>query len=53
MLKICRFVLFEFLALEPANDEVEELRKEIAELKLGQGKLRDEITELRQLVQKV
>jgi len=40
-------------ALEPANDEVEELRKEIAELKLGQGKLRDEITELRQLVQKL
>lgn len=40
-------------ALEPGNDEVEELRKEIAELKLGQGKLRDEITELRQLVQKL
>jgi translation elongation factor EF-1beta len=40
-------------ALEPGNDEVEELRKEIAELKLGQVKLRDEITELRQLVQKL
>jgi len=40
-------------AFDPVDDDVEGLRKQVAELKLGQKKLQDEVAELRQLVQKL